>query len=259
MVSLLIASSLATTLPATASVDAIGIASLQGSVAAPAVALESSRCDAAPAVSPASEVDAIGIASLQLSTLNPLDLDADWQALIESMHAVERVAAPFVEARTFAFRKEPKQYRGVFRKDADGRVSLAYTEPEAMALHMGEGFAYYRKGEGAIRRIAQSNSQGAALALFPQLLNFNLPSIAEFYEIAGALEGDAWTLVFSAKPDLELPYQKMSITGLGIVVKRIELSKSETQQVLIEMGDPVYPEFYLPEAKAAYFFRLESK
>ena len=204
------------------------------------------------------EIDAIGIASLQ--PLNPVALDADWQILIDQMHSVERVAAPFVEERTFAFRKKPKQYRGVFRKEADGRVSLAYAEPEAIALHLGDDFAYYRKGEGTMRRIPQSDSEVEALALFPKLLNFNLVSIAEFYAISGVLQDDAWQLAFDAKTESEevLPYQHMRITGLGIEVQRIVLSKSEKQQVVIEMGDPVYPDFYLPQIKAAYFFRPES-
>lgn len=206
----------------------------------------------------ASSPDAISIVSLQ--PLMPAALDADWQALFESIHAVERVAAPFVEERTFAFRKKPKEYRGVFRKEADGRISLAYTEPEAMALHLGDDFAYYRKGEGTVRRIPQSGSEVEALALFPKLLNFDLVSISEFYMISGVLKGDAWQMAFDAKTGLEkvLPYQHMRITGLGTEVQRIELTKSEKQQIVIKMGDPVYPDFYLPQIKAAYFFRTES-
>jgi len=197
--------------------------------------------------------------ALRAAPLAPLDVaspGAEWRALFDSMQAVDRVAAPFEEARSFAFRKEPKRYRGIFRKEADGRVSLAYTEPEAMALHLGEGFAYYRKGGGAVRRIPQSNAQSAALALFPQLLNFDLVPIAEHYAIFGSLEGERWRLRFEAKEASadELPYQAMEIQGQGTAVRRIELSKSEAQRIVIEMGDPVYPEFYLPEARAAYFF-----
>lgn len=187
----------------------------------------------------------------------PLDVSspsADWQALFAQMHAVERVAAPFEELRTFTFRKEPKRYRGVFRKEADGRVSLAYTEPEAMVLHIGEGFAYYRKGDGAIRRILNSNTRSDALALMPRLFNFDLVPIAGHYEISGRIDGEAWHLLFSAKAADDLPYQRMLVSGRGSAVERIKLSKSETQQVVIEMGDPVYPEFYLSGAKAAYFF-----
>lgn len=201
-----------------------------------------------------------GPGPVDLKVLDVAAPDAAWQSLFDSMHAVERVAAPFVEARTFAFRKKPKQYRGVFRKEADGRVSLAYIEPEAIALHIGEDFAYYRKGEGTVRRIPQSNSQGDALALFPKLLNFDLVSISEFYEISGALDGEVWQLAFDVKADLdeEVPYQYMRVTGLGTAVTSIELSKSAKQQILIEMGEPVYPEFYLPQIKEAYFFRPES-
>lgn len=197
--------------------------------------------------------------ALSAAPLAPLDLgalDADWRALFDSMQAVDRVAAPFEEARSFAFRKEPKRYRGVFRKDVGGRVSLAYTEPEEMVLHLGEGFAYYRKEGGTVRRIPQSHSQGEALSLFPKLLNFDLEPITGHYAISGSMEGERWHLRFEAKegPAGAVPYEQMEIMGLGTAVLRIELSKSETQRILIEMGDPVYPEFYLPEAKASYFF-----
>lgn len=189
----------------------------------------------------------------------PLDLEAlddDWQALFESMQSVGRVAAPFEESRSFTFRKEPKRYRGVFRRAADGRVSLAYTEPKEMVLHIGEGFAYYRKGAGSVRRIPGSNTQASALALLPDLLNFELETVAQYYEISGQPGTTDWHLVFKAKTGAEdeLPYRRMELTGSGTVVQRIELSKSESQQIIIELGDPVYPDFYLPQAKADYFF-----
>lgn len=221
--------------------DAIVIASLQSSDDALAV----------PPVSPVSPLLPLDIASL----------GAEWQALFESMHAVERVTALFGESRSFAFRKKPRRYRGVFRKEADGRVSLAYTEPEKMVLHIGDGFAYYRKEAGTIRRIPNSNTQGAALALMPRLLNFDLAPIAEYYEISGFMEGADWHLAFDAKEDSkeELPYQRMEVIGQGTAVQRIELTKSEKQSILIEMGEPMYPEFFLPEVKAAYFFFPESE
>jgi len=246
------------------SIDAISIASLQKS------------SDVAPATSPGVQftpIDAIGIASLQKSSdvapatspaVHPVDataLNAEWQALIDQIHAVERVASPFVESRTFAFRKEPKLYRGVFRKEIDGRVSLAYTEPEAIALHIGEGFAYYRKDAGTIRRIPESNAQGGALALFPKLLNFDLAALSQSYDVSGLIEGEVWQLSFVAQDESneDLPYESMLVEGRGTAVLRIELTKNRKQRIVIEMGDPVYPEFYLPQIKAQYFFRPDSE
>lgn len=202
--------------------------------------------------------------SSALPPLQPLDataLDADWQALLERMHAVERVAAPFVEARRFPFRKKPKHYRGTFRKAADGRISLAYAEPEEIALHIGAGFAYYRKGEGTVRRIPHANEQSSALALFPQLLNFDLAGLSAHYALSGAIEGDVWQLALEAQSGTEqaLPYQSMRVEGRGTAVERIELYKNKKQRIVIEMGAPVYPEFYLPEIRAQYFFCPDSE
>ena len=207
-------------------------------------------------LSPLPGAEADDAVSTDMQVLDMQALNANWQALFASMHAVGRVAAPFEESRSFTFRKEPKRYRGVFRQAADGRLSLAYTEPGKMVLHIGEGFAYYRKGAGAVRRIPDSNTQATALALLPDLFNFNLESVAAYYEISGQLSDEGWCLVFNAKAMVkeELPYRRMEIVGSGTNVRRIELSKSESRQIVIEMGDPVYPEFYLPQAKAAYFF-----
>jgi hypothetical protein len=195
-----------------------------------------------------------------LQAIDVSALDADWQALFDLMHAVDRVEAPFVEARRFAFRKKPKQYRGVFRKDIDGQVSLAYTEPEVMALHIGDGYAFYRTAEGRVRRIPQSNSQSDALALFPQLLNFDFAGVATFYEITGELIGGRWQLVFEAKLDAaDVAYQKMLISGKSTAVQRIELIKNAKQRVVIEMGNPVYPECYLPDIQETCFFSPATK
>lgn len=198
------------------------------------------------------------------TSLQPLDvahLNAEWVALFAQLHAVERVAAPFAEERFFAFRKTPKTYRGAFRKTEDGRVSLAYAEPEEMSLHLGDGFAYYRKSTGSVRQIPSSNSQSEALALFPQLLNFNLKAIAEFYTIRGELNEAGWRLVFDAKDAFasELSYAHMKVAGVGIVMQRMELLKNAKQRIVITMGDPVYPEFYLPEIKEKYFFSPATK
>jgi hypothetical protein len=189
----------------------------------------------------------------------PLSLEAlspEWEALLAELHAVERVAAQFVEKRYFSFRKSPKLYRGVFHKDIGGSVSLAYIEPEKMTLHLGEGFAYYRKGDGAIRSIPHGRDENQTLALFPQLLNFDLEGISEQYELFGDVNDGRWNLFFKAKAALEaeMPYRWMEVSGRGSAVKVIKLSKGEKEGVLIEMGDAVYPEFYLPEAREAYFF-----
>lgn len=196
-----------------------------------------------------------------LSPINVSALDADWQALFDLMHAVDYVAAPFTEERYFTFRRTPKAYAGIFRKDPDGHVSLAYTTPETVALHLGEGFAFYRKGEGTVRRIPQSNSQSDTLALFPKLLNFDLVSVSAFYDLSGELNDLVWRLNFDAKPAFadEVSYQQITISGDATAVQRIELIKSAKQRVVIMMGDPVYPKFYLPEIKAKYFFTTESE
>ena len=194
----------------------------------------------------------------------PLYLEAlspEWEALLAKLHAVERVAAPFEEKRYFSFRKSPKLYRGVFHKDVGGNVSLAYTEPQKMTLHLGEGFAYYRKGDGAIRSIPHGRDENQTLALFPQLLNFDLEGISEQYDLFGEMNDGRWNLFFKVKPALEgeVPYRWMEVLGQGSEVKAIKLSKGEKEGILIEMGDAVYPEFYLPEAREAYFFQPKAK
>ncbi len=194
--------------------------------------------------------------------LPPLDvahLDAEWSALFDEMETVVCVAAPFTEERFFAFRKEPKVYQGFFRKSEAGSVSLAYTEPEVMALHIGEGFAYYKKGDGAVRSIPQSDDASGALAIFPALLGLDFEALSAYYDIRGECVEKRWQLVLEAKAELEgtMTYARIEVEGDGRAVQRIELLKSAKQRIVIVMGEPVYPEFYVPTIKAKYFFRPE--
>jgi hypothetical protein len=206
-----------------------------------------------------------GVADLEPSgDWPPLRVEAlppEWNALFDQLHEVERVAAPFIEKRYFSFRRSPKLYRGVFHKDVGGHVSLAYTEPEKMVLHLGEGFAYYRKGAGAIRSIPHGRKENDALALFPRLLHFDLAAISEQYEVFGGMSDGQWHLFFKAKAAVEdaTPYRWMEVSGQGAAVKQIKLSKGDDEGIFIEMGDAAYPEFYLPEARESYFFQPEKK
>lgn len=195
-----------------------------------------------------------------LSKLDVHQLSTDWTAWLEQMKAVNRVMAPFSEERTFAFRKKAKRYEGVFRKSIDGSVSLVYSQPQAMALHVGEDFAFYRKGEGgAVRSIPQSSSQSDALAVFPQLMAMDLAAMSAYYEIFGALAGESWRLVLIAKVDasIEMPYERVALRGIGTDVASIELVKSEKQGIVITLEEAVYPETFSEEEQARYFFTAE--
>ena len=192
----------------------------------------------------------------------PMDasnLDPEWRMLFERMRSVERVSAPFVEERYFSFRKKPKVYHGVFRKSTDGSVSLAYSDPEVMALHVGEGFAFYRKGEGPVRRIPQGHGRGELLEVLPRLLRLDLAKLTDDYELMGAWEETSWRLRLIAKRQAldSLPYSRIELGGEDAAVRRIELCDAGEQRIVIELGQPVYPEFYSQKSRADYFFHTE--
>lgn len=193
-----------------------------------------------------------------LSEVTVSELSPQWQMLLDEIHAFERVVVPFVETRSFSFRKSDKSYRGVFRKAADGSVSLAYLEPRAMTLHLGEGFAYYRKEGGEIRRIPQSELEAGAMAIFPKLLSLDLKALAQYYSISGAWSEDLWRLHLEERPGIELnvSYVEIGLFGHGPELQIIELKKNNRERITIEMETPELPDAFSEAEQAEYFFTL---
>jgi len=185
-------------------------------------------------------------------------LTPSWQELLSTLHEVEYVAAPFTEARHFKFKTEPQRYTGVFRKASNGAVSLAYEDGSSMALHVGDGYAYYRKGDGPAKAIPDFASKRDSVSLLPSLLGLKLEDLNTVYTVYGRLEsGNAWELRLVERPEVEmdLTYEQIDVTGQGPVVETIVLRKGAMRSIEITLESPEFPESFSSEVMEAYFFQ----
>lgn len=187
-------------------------------------------------------------------------LELGWADLFGRMAAVGAIRAEFTEERFFRFRIEPKRYEGEFRKSAEGSVSLAYTEvdadADALAVHVGPDFAFYRKADGSVSRIPAASSQRDMLALFPWLVSMQVNKLAEVYDFYGKFDGGgAWRLVLVERADASTDYGRIYLAGHGPQVSEIVLQRSPRQKVRIEMRAVEYPEAFDAEERARFFFQ----
>ncbi len=189
------------------------------------------------------------------------NLEMGWSHLFRELRMVGNVRAAFTESRSFAFRKEPKLYRGVFRKSSEGAVSLAYTGAEAMAVHVGADYAYYRKsGDADVRRIPESSSRRGSLALFPSLVNLDIQALAQTYDLYGDFTSEGgWRLQLVAKPESDVDYERIDLTGTAREVNGIDLYKSARSSIRIRMDAAEFPEAFSEAEVADYFFEPEAE
>lgn len=184
-------------------------------------------------------------------------LEMGWSHLFRQMRAVKNIEASFIEERFFKFRNEPKVYLGEFRKAEDGSISLAYTE-QSLFVHVGLDFAFYREGEASPRAIPHSSSRRNTLILFPLLVELRIDELEQLYDLYGDFQGEgAWSLALLAKPETDLDYQRIGLSGVDASVHEILLEKNDKQRIHIQMNEITFPAEFDARVRQRYFFKPE--
>lgn len=190
--------------------------------------------------------------------LEMASLPTEWDLLLQELHAARCVKAQFQEARYFKFKTEPQLYDGVFRKAADGSISLAYQSGSSMALHVGPDFAYYRKGDGAAKPIPGFASRKGSVSILPALLSLNLEALSEQYHVYGRMDTSSggWELRLVEREDAssDLDYEQIELSGVRTALQTILLRKGAMRSIQIELEAPEFPENFSAEIKEQYFF-----
>lgn len=191
-----------------------------------------------------------------LQPINASELPHAWQVRLQGLQDKERLEVEFEEARYFAFRREPKVYRGVFRRAASGSISLAYKEPELLVLHVEKDSITVRKGDGGyVRELPESRADKAGLEIFRSVLGLDLSVLSEQYHLFGGLEGRGWILECRVKEGIEPApkYSLLRLQGSYGQLHEIELQEDPRRRVEIKLGPPEYPESFSPELMEKFF------
>ncbi len=164
--------------------------------------------------------------------------DPAWADLVATFARRPDGIADFSEQRFFPFKKTPVELRGVSRVSATRGLSLHYTAPEERIVILDALGVLVRDARGESAAPADPRAAAANAALV-QVLRFDLPALAETFELFGRRDGAAWELAFVPRAaDLRRTVGQISVAGSADAVHRIEIRRSAKQSVTILIGPP---------------------
>jgi len=162
--------------------------------------------------------------------------DPAWLALAASFARQPDTTAAFTEQRFFPFKKAPVDLRGTSRVSATRGLSLHYTAPDERIVILDAQGVLLRDARGEVAA-PEDPRAGAAQAALVQVLRFDLPKLAERFEIFGQRTGDPWTLAFVPRDaELRRTVGQIIVAGGTGTVSRIELRRSARQSIVIQIG-----------------------
>ncbi|MSR43103.1 MAG: outer membrane lipoprotein carrier protein LolA [Pedosphaera sp.] len=179
--------------------------------------------------------------------------DPAWKDLAATFARKPDTTANFSEQRFFPFKKTPVELKGESRVSAARGLSLHYTEPEERTVILDSQGVLVRdvRGENAAPADPRASAANAALV---QVLRFDLPALAENFDIFGRREGAAWQLAFVPRAvDLRRAVGLIVVAGGADAVNRIEIRRTTKQYVAILIGPARPAPFTADELKQ--FFR----
>lgn len=179
--------------------------------------------------------------------------DPAWRDLAAAFARRPDATADFSEQRFFPFKKTPVELKGESRVSATRGLSLHYTAPEERTVILDPQGVLVRDSRGENAAPADPRAAAANAALV-QVLRFDLPALAESFELFGQREGAAWKLAFVPRAaDLRRSVGLIFVAGDADAVQRIEIRRSAKQSVAIVIGPPRPAPFTADELKR--FFR----
>lgn len=178
--------------------------------------------------------------------------DPAWLALAAGFARQPDTTAEFTEQRFFPFKKAPVDLRGTSRVSAARGLSLHYTAPDERIVILDAQGVLLRDARGEVAA-PEDPRAGAAQAALVQVLRFDLPKLAESFEIFGRRTGETWTLAFVPRDtELRRTVGQIIVAGGTATVSRIELRRSARQSIVISIG-PARPAPFTPEEQKRFF------
>jgi len=167
-------------------------------------------------------------------------LRAQWDGLLGRMAATDWVRTPFTEKRYFSVRRMPVVLKGDLIVSRQHGLSLHY---DSAAI---TGWSYVIvDSAGLLLRDDQGREltpPGDPRAAGPQrlllnVLQLDLPQLAEAFEFRATGTADAWQLgLLPRTADARRAATSVTLAGAGVNLQRIVLERTAAQRVEIEIG-----------------------
>ncbi len=176
-----------------------------------------------------------------------------WRELAARFAQRPEGTAPFFERRVFPFRLAPIELQGESRVAPGRGLSLHYTAPEERIVILDAQGVLVRDARGETAAPDDPRAAAANTALV-QVLRFDLPALAEHFELYGRREGESWTLAFVPRAEeVRRRVGTITVAGRADALERIEIRHSARQYVAIGLGPARVAPFSAAELQR--FFR----
>ena len=179
--------------------------------------------------------------------------DPAWTRLADAIAHQPDLASTFTESRSFSFKKDPVVLHGEVRVSPARGLSLHYTGPDERIVIL--------DGQGVLVRAAQGQSAppddpraGAVNEALLHILRFDFAALVKDFELYGESADGRWTLVLVPRSSPQRhAFARITVSGEGEVVRRIELRHSERQRIEIAIDPPRPTAPFTPDEVRAYF------
>lgn len=164
--------------------------------------------------------------------------DPFWRDLIARLGPHKTRQSAFEERRYFPFRKAPVVLTGEIRIVPDAGLSLRYLTPEERIMIVDAKGLLFRDRDGQERPAPTDSRAQAATAALVNVLRFDLAKLSGEFVVHGRRDGAAWQLAFVPRDaTFAQLLGVLTVAGEGGVLNRIEMVKSPTQRIEIEVRD----------------------
>ncbi len=178
---------------------------------------------------------------------------AAWSDLAQQLATQPGVTARFVERRHFPFRRTPLVLQGEVRVAPTLGLSLHYTSPEERTVIVDDAGVLLRTAAGDVPAPSDPRA-GAANAALLNILRLDLEALQAAFEVTGARQEGGWTLgLVPRDPQLRRGLERITVTGEGAEVRRIDLRRSARHAIEIEIDPPHTRGGFSADEVATYF------
>jgi hypothetical protein len=164
-----------------------------------------------------------------------------WSDLVAAFAHNPDTTADFTEQRKFPFKKNPVELKGEVRVSATRGLSLHYTVPEDRTVILDEAGVLVRAPAGEKAVPADPRAAAANEALL-HVLRFDFGGLEKDFELYGERDEAAWTLALVPRTEtLRRSVGRITVTGEGVAIRRIEIRRTPTQAIEIAIAPPRPP------------------
>jgi len=164
--------------------------------------------------------------------------DPGWRDLMVRLAPHRTRQSSFEEKRYFPFKKAPVRLTGEIRIIPGRGLSLRYVSPEEQIMIVDAQGLLIRDRDGRERQVPSDRRAQAATAALVNVLRFDLVKLQLEFEVHGRREGAAWSMAFVPRdPNLATLLGVLAVSGEGDALTRIEMIKSQTQRIAIEVSE----------------------